>query len=391
MLSRMSSQKKAFCAASSGYGHVIPALGLALQLRALNTQTTMLLPPDVSIEDFVCDHDVRIASLTKKFLSERAMEVKELLEAHQPDITICDFSLELWWALRGWRPRCSVSILRCELIRGYERRNPLLSDKFMLENEDIVGQLNAGLSSLGLKTVANAHELYGADIIVIPSIPQIDVLSDRVHEYYPDTTFVYSGPLLTASTRQVPDSLKEWLAARHRQGVPILLVTFGTFWGANLYKAFAECLRRIDIAVLMIVSQEKERKSLEHYNGDRFQVTGFTNFRELVDGADLVLHHCGHGTLHTVLLAGKPSLTLGSGEYDREDNAIRLEELGCGKHLGSDFFRHGFDSKTMESAIRSVLSDSEIHAGVKRIAEIERKYTQEGPAEFTRALAGRGL
>ena len=319
------------------------------------------------------------------------MEIKELLEAQQPDVTICDFSLELWWALRGWQPRCRVSILRCELVRGYERRNLLLQDKFMLENEEIVGQVNSGLSSLGLKTVANVHELYSADIIVIPSIPQIDVLSDRVQEYYPDTTFVYTGPLLPTSAKQIPNLLNEWLASRRQEGLPILLVTFGTFWGANLYKAFAGCLRKIDVAVLMIVPQEKERKSLEQYNCDRFQVTGFTNFRPLVDGADVVLHHCGHGTLHTVLLAGKPSLTLGSGEYDREDNAIRLEELGCGKHLGSDFFRRGFDSRAMETAIRSVLYDSEIQAGVKRIAEIERKYILEGPAEFIRILAGRGF
>src|SRR5262249_51128727 len=135
----------------------------------------------------------------------------------------------------------------------------------------------------------------------------------------------------------------------------------------------------------------RTRKLLEQYNGDRFLVTGFTNIQQMVDSADVVLHHCGHGTLHTILLAGKPSLTLGSGEYEREDNAMRLEELGWGKHLGYDYVRHGFDSGAMGSAIRSVLYDSEIQAGVKRIAEIERKYCVEGPAEFIRVLADRGL
>lgn len=388
----MISPKKALCAPDPTYGHVLPALGLALQLRPFKTEITMLLPPDVPIKDFVGDGDVRIASLTKDFMPERAAEIKTLLETEQPDITICDGHIDLWWALRGWRPRCSVSILRCELIRGYERRSPLLPDKFMFEREEeALGQMNSVLSSLALKPLTNLHELFSADVVVIPSIPQIDVLSDRVQEYYPDTTFVYGGPLLPTSTKQVPDLLKEWLASCRRNGVPVLLVTFGTAWGANLYKAFAECLRKTDVAVLMIVTQEKERKLLEQHNSDRFHVTGFANFHQLVDDADVVLHHCGHGTLHTVLLAGKPSLTLGTGEYDREDNAIRLEELGCGKHLGYDFFRRGFDPKAMQSAIRSVLSDGEIQAGVKRIAEIERKYLVEGPAEFIRALAGRGF
>jgi UDP:flavonoid glycosyltransferase YjiC (YdhE family) len=387
----MISPKKAFCAAAPVYGHVIPTLGLAKQLRASNTQVTMLLPPDFPIAELVDDGDVKIASLTKDFMPERAAEIKTLLEAEQPDITICDAHIELWWALRGWRPRCSVSILRCELIQGYERRSPLLPDKFMFGREEALGEMNSALSSLGLRPLANLHELFGADVVVIPSIPQIDVLSDRVQEYYPDTTFVYSGPLLPTATKQVPDLLTQWLASCRRNGMPILLVTFGTSWGANLYKAFAECLRKTDIAVLMIVTQEKVRTSLEQLNSDRFHVTGFASFHQLVDDADVVLHHGGHGTLHTVLLAAKPSLTLGTGEYDREDNAIRLEELGCSKHLGYDFFRHGFDSGAMESVIRSVLYDGDIQASVKRIAKIEREYVLEGPAEFMRALAERGL
>src|SRR5260370_14878654 len=137
------------------------------------------------------------------------------------------------------------------------------------------------------------------------------------------------------------DARKEWLAVRRGEKMPILLVTLGTAYGEKLYRVLAESLVHLDLAVVMVVPFESERKALESCNGARFQVTGFTNLHELVNSVDVVMHQCGHGTLHTVLLGGKPSVTLASGEYHREDNGIRLEELGCGSHLSNEFFRHG--------------------------------------------------
>jgi UDP:flavonoid glycosyltransferase YjiC (YdhE family) len=92
--------------------------------------------------------------------------------------------------------------------------------------------------------------------------------------------------------------------------------------------------------------------------------------------------------LHTVLLAGKPSLTLPSGQYDREDNALRLEDLACGRHLGHDFFRNGLDAHAFSVALGNVLTDDTVKKGVSAMSETVREYVENrGPAELGRVLA----
>jgi len=341
--------------------------------------------------EFLAGHDVRVSCLDHPTFSGRVGQIRELLETGNPDITVSDAGLELWWALRGWRPKCRISILRCEVIRGYRRRNLLLRDKYGLDTEDTFRQLNAGLSKLGLSPVESINELVRPDVVRIPSIPALDLLADRVHEYYPDTTFVYTGPLLLTAPTPIPESLQEWLGARRREGTPVVLVTLGTVYGETLYRVLAEELAGSDLAVVMVVPQERERKALEQCSSPRFQVIGFTDLQILVENADAVVHHCGHGTLHAVLLAGKPSVTIGSGDYDREDNAVRLEELGGGRHLSNEFFRKCLGSSAIANVVRDVLQNRDVQEKVRSLSSMERKYLYEGPAELLRVLAARGL
>jgi UDP:flavonoid glycosyltransferase YjiC (YdhE family) len=103
---------------------------------------------------------------------------------------------------------------------------------------------------------------------------------------------------------------------------------------------------------------------------------------------DVVVHHCGHGTLHTALLAGKPSLTLPSGHYDREDNALRLQDLDCGRHLDAAVLRKGGDAVAFSTVVTELLTDSAIQKGVAAIASIVADYVDtRGPAELGRVLA----
>jgi len=47
----------------------------------------------------------------------------------------------------------------------------------------------------------------------------------------------------------------------------------------------------------------------------------------------MMIHHCGSGTYQYQVLYKLPSITIGTGCYDREDVALRLEELGVSKHI----------------------------------------------------------
>jgi UDP:flavonoid glycosyltransferase YjiC (YdhE family) len=385
----MLSGKKILCAATPIYGHTVPALTLGLELQKSGNDVRMVSYSATTQN--LCDQ-FHVATTPADMKSndpmQNLLQAKKILEEQQPDVTICDWSKDLWLGLQAWRPTCRVSILRSELLYGYQRRNPFLPDKFPFENVHLLDWLNDCLSEIGLERIADWRELCRAEVIVVPSIPEIDPLPAHVQDHYPQSTFVYTGPLLLRIGSPTSESLREWIASSQREGAPVILMTLGTAEGSKLYAALADCLAQTEFAVIMVIPEDKERHHLEQRNGPRFQAVGLIDLRDLAERVDLVVHHCGHGTLHTVLLAGKPSLTLPSGHYDREDNALRLEDLDCGRHLGHDFFRNGLDAKAFSTAVKSVLTDDTITKGVSAMSNTVAEYVEKrGPAEVARALA----
>jgi UDP:flavonoid glycosyltransferase YjiC (YdhE family) len=386
----MLSGKKILCAAAPIYGHAVPVLTLGLDLQKAGNDVQMV-SYNATTQDLYGRYHMKTTPATTRPNDpvRNLLQVRKILETHQPDVTICDWSKNLWLALQAWRPACRVSILRCELMFGYQRRNPFLPDKFPFETVGLLAWLNDCLSQVGLERIADWRDLCRAEVIVVPSIPEIDPLPDGVRDHYPESTFVYTGPLLLQVGRPTSASLRGWIASSQRKGTQVVLVTLGTTtWGANIYTALADCLERTEFAVIMVIPDDQERARLEQRNGPRFQAVGLTDLRDLAERVDLVVHHCGHGTLHTVLLAGKPSLTIPSGQYDREDNALRLEDLACGRHLGRDFFDNGLDSHALAAAAEDVLTDSTIKKGVSAMSRTVGEYVQNrGPAELGRVLA----
>jgi hypothetical protein len=73
--------------------------------------------------------------------------------------------------------------------------------------------------------------------------------------------------------------------------------------------------------------------------------------------ADLMVHHCGSGTYHYPLLHGLPSITVGTQKYDRDDVAVRLEELGVSVHIPAPEECQRF-VETFKSAVRRYFDPS---------------------------------
>jgi UDP:flavonoid glycosyltransferase YjiC (YdhE family) len=381
----MTNNNKVLCSAADAYGHTIPALALGLALQARGGQLKMTSFGERMGRLFQ-RYGVAIEAVSSQH-PDRESQLKTMLLEYEPDVTVCDWSMSLWAALTAWRPRCRVSILRCELLPGYRRRHLFLPDKFGFYRADDINRANDIIRQLGgTPLTRDQRELFDAEVIVVPSIPEIDPLPEQVVDFYPAATFLYTGPLLLSPADSIPDQLKEWLLHHHREGVPVMLVTLGTVWGAPIYTMLANCLAEIDIAVIMVIPQEEIRCILEKTCGPRFQITALTDLLELAQYADVVMHHCGHATLQTVLLAGKPSITLPSGEYDREDNALRVEALACGRHLGHEFFRDGLNAKEITSVVNEVLLDPGIAEGVAVVSNIVRQYRERGIADFVKLV-----
>ena len=378
----MKENRMAILAAAPAYGHLIPAIRLGMALRANGCETQFVSYDDVTAE--LCGrfgfNTLRLMKSVE--LEDEIRQLIGILGEQKPRISVSDWSAQLWWAIRAERPACRISVLRCEGFKGYRRRNPFSFDKFFFEDRPFLDWSNAFAATLGVAPMKDVHDLYDAEIIVVPGVPALDPLPSGVSESYPDTKIIYTGPLLLNLGDPLPERVCDWLASWRDKRVPIVLVTLGTAWGTEIYSAFADCFENMEFPVIMIVPAERERAILARRNGPRFQVVGLTNVRELAEQVDVVIHHGGHATIQTVLLAGKPSIVLPSGEYDREDNACRLEDLLCGKFLGHDFFRDGIRAEKIERTILEVWNDPNVQRGVSAMSGVVRNYVdRDGVAE----------
>lgn len=67
----------------------------------------------------------------------------------------------------------------------------------------------------------------------------------------------------------------------------------------------------------------------------QFKHISFAPLNHICSKIDLIIHQCGSGIYHYPLLHRKPAITLGTQCYDREDIAIRLQQLGVSRHVPS--------------------------------------------------------
>lgn len=383
------SGKKILCSAHNGEGHTIPVLNLAEKLHLRND---LLM---VSRSDRTC----RLASrqgirCIQRFISadgtyDPFLDLS-ILQSKVPNITVVDYDLIMWILLMAWQPECRVSILRSELLISYQRRNTFLQDKFGFEDGSATRKYNAILSKHGWPQVTDARELFIGDVVIIPSVPQLEPVPEGARERYPNTDWVHTGPLLLPTHLSIDEALQDWLENVRRRGAPIVLVTLGTVWGEGFYEPLADCFADSEFAVLMIVPQGTTRRKLMPNSNRMFRVIGHTDLAELAKRVDLLIHHCGHGTLQTAILAGKPSLTLPSGEYDREDNALRMQDIGCGRHLGHDFFRRGLRKSKIVKAASQLIRSVGVGTNLRQMSTVLRNFVDgRGYDAFEAALARR--
>jgi UDP:flavonoid glycosyltransferase YjiC (YdhE family) len=383
MSSRGEETTRVLCAANAGVGHTIPALELATRLEVGKKKISIFSRTDTT---------ARIANLygaaakaievSEQGIRNPDLELRALTEA-APQIMVVDYDPLTWTLLKVLKPPCNISILRAELLLHYVRCNAFLPDKFGFEDGSATRRSNMLLEQHGVSPVDDVRRLYAGDIVVIPSIPELDPISDLTRAEYPNTTFIYSGPLCMRSQPPLPQTFLDWCGTQRRADRPVILITLGTVWGHRIVGDLVDGLLRPDLAVVATAPNAQIAAILSAKRNDRLFVIGFADVYAIAQKVDLVVHHCGHATMQLVLLAEKPSITLPSGEYDREDNAWRLETLGCSRHLGHDFFRRSLGSSAVAHEALKLLRRPGWRQAVERTARAMRGH---GGTEFSTAF-----
>ena len=357
---------KVLCAAHPISGHILPVAALAntFSIRGHQVETIRYTRAIKNRDHNLATGEYYTLDPTKT-LAERVILAQQILQDYEPDIVIVDWRWEFWVALIKCKVSCIISIVRCEQFLGYQSLNPHLPDKFFQSDVD-------GLNTLiddETKRIEDRRELQLSDIMVVPSIPELDP-SPR-HHAYQDLAILYTGYLGITNPNLIPNELKNWIEAERLAGQIIVLITLGTVYGENIYPQLSAYFSKTNLTTIFIVPNEQTQSKMRVHQTKHMKVIGYNDYlHDLLKMVDIVIHHCGHGTNQSVLLAEKPAITISTSEFDREDNALRVQSLQCSQHFNRESLAQGVE---LEPIIRSMISNPALKVALSKIAQSLRE------------------
>jgi UDP:flavonoid glycosyltransferase YjiC (YdhE family) len=370
---------KVLCAAEKGLGHTVPTLSIARQFRRAGCDVTMATIP--YHRELVEAHGLTFVPLDDRNGTACIREFLLLLNRDRPEITICDHDINLWFALRICQPRCRISILRTPQLHGHRTISFFLPQDSVLSQKR-VASFNSELLVIDrhARPFADFQDLCSGDIIAIPGIPQLDPFPSPEHRLYAGVDVIYTGPLSLDDHESVPSDVVDWIADRRAEGRVIVLLALGGTGLDRVYERFAWEFAQTEVAVVMPVPRRPTFEALHRGQHANVLVLNFSPLSTLMALVDVIIHQGGHTTVSLAFEAGKPSLAIRSGEFEREDTAIRMERLKGGVFLEGAMFRDRIDVEALIARIKAVASDPEIRKATADLSAVVREYrTLYGP------------
>lgn len=326
--------------AEGGPAHIIPLMALNAMLKRPVFETAFLVPR--FIHKFLRQFGANVLDVdqqgwdTNGFRSElRAYKL------FSPDVVVDDASLTTLFATAFSKvPR--VAIQRTGIFPNYRPRN---SEHRHSMNAIDLSKL-ADVTFLGIRQPTAFTDLFDGECKIVPGIRSIEVLPAELQS---DPSYVYSGPLLMddylmekvglqdlwtsddcLDINNCNDfgSLERFFAANKNRKV--VYATFGTM--AKIYEQVRDCIRFLldsDIAVVTTIKVPE----LTPQQQELYYYARYLPMHVVCSHVDLVVHQCGSATYHYPLMHQRPSITIGTRCYDRDDVAWRLRELGVSVHL----------------------------------------------------------
>jgi UDP:flavonoid glycosyltransferase YjiC (YdhE family) len=301
--------------------HVITLLALWRLLPASFESAFLLSAPE--------QHHRRVKNMRVLPIDHRGLLQTELSAYRQfkPHVVVDDTSLTTGFAtIEAGIPR--VTLARTGVFRDYAAKDA--RHRHTLE----VGPGGTGDSGISLPKALS--DIFRASLSIVPGIPAIELLPVSCRM---DPTYVFAGPLLVSPSDPTADGfaplgpsgevIDAFCDSQRRQQRPIVFVTTGTNWRPEAARVCVKRLLDVNLAVLSTCVVD----DLESAQRARYLGSYFMPMHKVCADADVVVHSCGSGTYHYPIIHGVPTVTLGSACFDRDDVAVRLQELGVSMHV----------------------------------------------------------
>lgn len=308
-----------------GWSHLIPLVALSRMLGKLPVETAFLLPPDM----VDIGRRLGVNVLPVKHVRHGQSEA-EAYRLFKPSVVVDDCSLSTGFVSAFWGvPR--VPIQRTGLFPGYVPRNPRHTHSIPLALTNL-----PDVTQYGLRQPRSLPELFEAPVSIVPGIPSVEVLPDGAED---GRSFHFAGPLIVddylledfgASTGPRVkdfDTLDRFFAQNEGS---VVYFTLGLV--AQSSNAVQEAIRQVLRRGYAVLTSIPVPDLAADYPGRLFYAS-YLPMHYVCSRAKLMVHQCGSATYHYALLHELPAITLGTRCYDREDVALRLEELGVSGHV----------------------------------------------------------
>lgn len=218
-----------------------------------------------------------------------------------------------------------ISIQRTGMFRAIDKRYRNDKHRHSLQKGSVSNEFNT--HTIGKCSDSDLYYLQQysrAKVKIIPGIATIERLPENVDD---KESYFYSGPLtvLDKPSRFLSDKLGEFLDINRKK--PIVFISTGTIDRTPI-EEFIEFFVKRNYAVITTCNCEMNEvyKQKIFYNK-------LLPLHYICGISDLVIHQCGSGIYHYPIMNGVPFLTIGTQCYDREDIALRLQELGVSGHI----------------------------------------------------------
>lgn len=275
--------------------------------------------------NYIFEEDLLKSNNSLKIKEDVINMEKEAFDMVKPSLIIEDTSFFTpLIAEKNQIPR--ISIQRTGIFRSIDKRYRNNKHIHSLEKGNITTPENPGNS-------VTTHEDFNSPLLqqyakpkakIIPGIPTIERLPENIENR---DSYFYSGPLL------VMDKPSQNLSARldkfldNNKHKPIVFITTGTIDKTSI-ENFIEFFVKRHYAVITTsdceINKTYEKEIFYNKLLPLNYICGISN---------LVIHQCGSGIYHYPIMNRVPSLTISTQCYDREDIALRLQELGVSGHI----------------------------------------------------------